>query len=43
MTSPDLTAANIEKLAGLFPSVITESLDADGNPVRAVNFDLLRQ
>jgi adenine-specific DNA-methyltransferase len=43
MTSPDLTAANIEKLLELFPSVITESLDADGNPVRAVNFDLLRQ
>lgn len=43
MTSPDLTAANIDKLADLFPSVITESLDAEGNPVRAVDFDLLRQ
>jgi adenine specific DNA methylase Mod len=43
MTSPDLTAANIEKVAELFPSVITESFDADGNPVRAVDFDLLRQ
>lgn len=43
MTSPDLAAANIDKLAELFPSVITESLDADGNPVRAVDFDLLRQ
>ncbi len=43
MTSPDLTAANIDKLAELFPSVITESVDADGNPVRAVDFDLLRQ
>jgi adenine-specific DNA-methyltransferase len=43
MTSPDLTAANIEKVAELFPSVITESFDADGHPVRAVNFDLLRQ
>lgn len=43
MTSPDLTARNIDKLAELFPSVITESLDAEGNPVRAVNFDLLRQ
>ena len=43
MTSPDLTAANIEKLAQLFPSVITESLDVEGSPVRAVNFDLLRQ
>lgn len=43
MSSPDLTASNIDKLAELFPSVITESLDAEGNPVRAVNFDLLRQ
>ena len=43
MTSPDLTEANIERLAELFPSVITETLDADGNPKRAVDFDLLRQ
>ncbi|WP_344085761.1 site-specific DNA-methyltransferase [Nostocoides veronense] len=43
MTSPDLTAANVDKLADLFPSVITESVDADGNPLRAVDFDLLRQ
>ncbi|MGQ9352458.1 site-specific DNA-methyltransferase (plasmid) [Mycolicibacterium gilvum] len=43
MTSPDLTAANIDKLAELFPSVITETLDADGNLKKAVDFDLLRQ
>ena len=43
MTSPDLTAANIEKIAELFPSVVTESIDADGNPVKAIDFDLLRQ
>lgn len=43
MTSPDLTETNIEKLAQLFPSVVTETLDADGNPKKAVNFDLLRQ
>ena len=43
MTSSDLTDANIDKLAELFPSVITETLDADGNPSRAINFDLLRQ
>lgn len=43
MTSPDLTDANIEKLAELFPSVITEALDTDGNPKKTVNFDLLRQ
>lgn len=43
MTSPDLTDANIGKLAELFPSVITETLDADGKPSKAVDFDLLRQ
>lgn len=43
MTSPDLTEANIDKLADLFPTVITETLDADGNPQRAIDFDLLRQ
>jgi adenine-specific DNA-methyltransferase len=43
MTSPDLTAANIEKIAELFPSVITESRDAEGNVDGAIDFDLLRQ
>ena len=43
MTSPDLTAANIDRLAELFPNVITEKIDADGNVTRAVDFDLLRQ
>ena len=43
MTSPDLTASNIDKIAELFPGVVTETVDADGNPVSAVDFDLLRQ
>lgn len=43
MTSPDLTDANVDKLAELFPNVVTETLDAEGNPKRAVDFDLLRQ
>lgn len=43
MTSPDLTQANIEKLVELFPTVVTESLDADGAPRRSIDFDLLRQ
>lgn len=43
MTSLDLTDANIEKLAELFPSVVTEALDADDNPKKTVDFDLLRQ
>ncbi len=43
MTSPDLTASNVAKIAELFPGVITESVDAEGNAVSAVDFDLLRQ
>lgn len=43
MTSPDLTDVNINKLAELFPTVVTESVDADGNVKKAIDFDLLRQ
>jgi len=43
MHSPDLAEQNIDKIADLFPTVITESLDDDGNPFRAIDFDLLRQ
>ncbi len=43
MHSPDLTERNIDKIAELFPSAITEELDDAGNPIRAVDFDLLRQ
>jgi len=41
--SPDLTACNVDKVAKLFPTVVTETGDADGNPVRALDFDPLRQ
>ncbi|MGB3730364.1 site-specific DNA-methyltransferase [Microbacterium sp.] len=41
--SPDLTARNVERIAELFPQVIKESRDAEGNIVRGVDFDLLRQ
>jgi adenine-specific DNA-methyltransferase len=46
MTSPDLTAANIEKIAELFPNVITETVEGEGDDKivkRAIDFDLLRQ
>jgi adenine-specific DNA-methyltransferase len=43
MTSPDLTARNIDVIAELFPTAVTEVLDDDGNPKRAINFDVLRQ
>ena len=41
--SPDLTARNIERIAELFPQVITESRDQEGNVTLAVDFDQLRQ
>jgi len=43
MHSPDLSQRNIDAIAALFPTVVTETVDGDGNPVRAVDFDLLRQ
>lgn len=46
MTSPDLTEANIDKIADLFPSVITETLQGTGAAQvvkRGIDFDLLRQ
>lgn len=43
MTSPDLVEGNIEKLAALFPQVVTEAADANGHVTRAIDFDLLRQ
>lgn len=43
MTSPNLSDANMEKLAELFPTIVTEALDAEGNPKKSINFDMLRQ
>jgi adenine-specific DNA-methyltransferase len=41
--SPDLTQANVEKLAALFPSCVTEAKDEKGHLKRSIDFDLLRQ
>ncbi len=43
MHSPDLTRANIDKLAELFPNCVTEAQGEGGNLERAIDFDLLRQ
>jgi len=43
MESPDLTAQNIEKIGTMFPNVITETVDAEGKPRKAINFELLKQ
>lgn len=41
--TPNLTEKNIDRIAELFPNVITEKKDENGKLTRAVNFDLLRQ
>jgi adenine-specific DNA-methyltransferase len=41
--SPSLAERNTDKIAALFPGVITESRDAGGRLTRAVDFDQLRQ
>ncbi|VVP39355.1 hypothetical protein PS850_04820 [Pseudomonas fluorescens] len=43
MHSPNLTDANIDKLAILFPNCISEALDAKGQLQKTIDFDLLRQ
>lgn len=43
MHTPDLAAANIERLAELFPACVTESRGDDGAVTHAIDFDLLRQ
>lgn len=42
METPDGASMNIDKLAQLFPQVITEKKGKDGKTVRSVNFDALR-
>ncbi|MES2413688.1 MAG: site-specific DNA-methyltransferase [Pseudomonadota bacterium] len=41
--SPDLTQANIDKLAALFPDCVAEAADANGVIKRSIDFDRLRQ
>ena len=43
MKSVDMTDQNIEKIADLFPGVITEIEDEDGNLKKGIDFDLLKQ
>lgn len=41
--TPDLTAANIDRIAALFPNCVTEAKDEKGQLKRAIDFDLLKQ
>lgn len=43
MHTPDLADENFRKLAALFPNAITETINENGEVVRAVDADVLRQ
>ncbi len=43
LTTPDLTTKHIEQIGALFPQVLTEKENEDGNIVKAIDFDLLKQ
>lgn len=43
MESVNLTEQNIDKIAALFPNVITEATDENGELKKAINFELLKQ
>jgi adenine-specific DNA-methyltransferase len=43
MRSKDMNQENIEKIAKLFPNVITEIKDEKGNITKAIDFELLQQ
>lgn len=43
METPDLTAANIEKIGAFFPNCVTETVDENGKPKKTINFELLKQ
>ena len=43
MESVDMTAQNIENIGALFPNCITETFDKNGEPKKAINFEILKQ
>ena len=43
MQTKNMTIRNINKLQTLFPNCITEGLDDNGELIKSVNFDMLKQ
>lgn len=43
MHTTDITDSNIQKIGELFPNCLTERLDENGKPERAIDFDKLKQ
>ena len=43
MQTPNIADRNYETLAKLFPNAVTETIDENGEVVRAIDADVLRQ
>ena len=43
MESVDIIAQNVEKIGEQFPNCITQTIDENGKPKKAINFDMLKQ
>ena len=43
MESPNITEKNVEKIGNIFPNCVTETVDENGKPKKAINFELLKQ
>ena len=43
MESVNMITKNIDKIADIFPNCITETVDENGNPKKAINFEILKQ
>ena len=43
MHTPDLAEENLKKLAAMFPNAVTETINENGEVVRAIDADVLRQ
>lgn len=43
METPDMVSENVKKIENLFPNCITETVDENGKPKKAINFKMLRQ
>ena len=43
METLDIVSENIKKIEAMFPNCITETIDDNGNPKKAINFEMLRQ
>lgn len=43
MSTPDFTRINVEKIAEMFPNVVTEAKDEQGNLIHKIDFEKLKQ